>query len=76
MSFEHNEHNQHDLICEIFQQMANERSKTTKKIMDLFFLKQNLTIHYRFWEIVDKKIPNHTYTGVGCCPDCGRFFLD
>lgn len=76
MFHEHTEHEQHVLICEIFQQMAREKNKSEKRITNLFFLKQNNAVMRHFWEILDMKLPNHTYTGIGCCPFCGDFYLD
>jgi hypothetical protein len=76
MLYEHDDHNQHKLICNIFQQMAREKNKSEKRIKDLLFLKQNGGVIRHFWDILDKKLPNHTYTGIGCCPHCGEFYLD
>jgi hypothetical protein len=69
-------HSQHDMICTIFQQMAREKNKSEKRIMDLFFLEENGGVIRHFWDILDKKIPDHSYTGIGCCPCCGEFYLD
>lgn len=76
MPHELHEHNQHALVCEIFQQIAREKNKSTERITNLFFLKQNNTIVRRFWNILDKKLLNHAYTGIGCCHFCGKFYLD
>jgi hypothetical protein len=76
MLYEHGNHSQYELICTIFQQMALEKNKSEKRIMGLFFLEENGGVIRLFWNILDKKIPNHTYTGIGCCPHCSEFYLD
>lgn len=76
MLYEHDDHSQHGLICAIFQQIALEKNKSKKRIMDLFFLKENGGVIRHFWNILYKKIPTHNYTGIGCCPHCGEFYLD
>lgn len=64
-----------ELVIEILSQIANENGKTLERIKRLLLIKQNQAINRRFWQILDAKLPHHTYTYVGCCPGCGSLDL-
>ncbi len=67
--------NQHELIIDIFNQMAKEKNKSVERIKRLLLVSQNPAINRRFWEILDARIPDHPYEYVGCCGECASFEL-
>ena len=66
---------QEELIVSILAQIALEHNKTLEKTKRLLLIKQNSAINRRFWQILDKKLPNHAYNYVGCCAECGALEL-
>lgn len=63
------------LILNVLSGMAYEEGKSLDKIKNLLLIKQDQRIVYKFWQIVDQMIPNHNYSYVGCCGECGTFEL-
>lgn len=66
---------QNELVTAILLQIAHEKQKTLERIKRLLLIKQNAAINRRFWEILDAKLPNHSYQYVGCCNECGNLAL-
>jgi hypothetical protein len=69
------DHDEHDLILNIFSQIAKEKNKSLEQIKRLLLIKQKPDLNRRFWEILDAKLPNHGFEYVGCCAECGGFEL-
>ena len=65
----------HYLVTEILSELAEEKKKSIDKITRLLLIVENQGVVHRFWEILDDKLPWHTFEYVGCCPDCGSFEL-
>jgi hypothetical protein len=65
----------HKLVTAILSQIADERDKSLEKMKYLLLVKKSKPINLRFWEILDAMIPEHTYTYVGCCGECGSLDL-
>jgi hypothetical protein len=68
-------HHPHELVMDILSKIAKERGKPLEKIKHLLLIKASQPINLRFWEILDAKLPEHTYTYVGCCGECGSLDL-
>ncbi len=68
-------HEEHDLIANILSKIAKEKNKSPEQIKRLLFNKRKPELNYRFWEILDAKLPNHGFEYVGCCAECGAFEL-
>jgi hypothetical protein len=68
-------HSEHELIIDILSQIAQERHKSLERIKRLLLIKQNSAINRRFWQILDAQLPDHSFTHVGCCAECGSFEL-
>ena len=66
---------QNELVTHILSQLAKENKKSLEKIKRLLLIQQNAAINRRFWEILDKTLPEHTYSYVGCCAECGSLEL-
>lgn len=71
----HNHQDQDALIIEILSQMAQEKRKPLDRIKRLLLIDHNQAVIHRFWALLDKKLPNHTFEYVGCCAACGLFEL-
>jgi hypothetical protein len=71
----HSHFDQDALIVDILLQIANENNKSLAKIKDALLIKQNQKINYRFWEILDIRFPDHGFSCVGCCAECGSLEL-
>lgn len=71
----HNHVKQNDLIVDIFLQIANEKNKSLEQIKRLLLIAENISINSRFWELLDERIPHHSFNYVGCCAECGDFEL-
>jgi hypothetical protein len=65
----------HKLVIEILTQIATEKHKSLARIKRLLFIKENPPVIQRFWQILDEKLPHHTFTYVGCCGECGSLDL-
>lgn len=65
----------HELVSDILAQIALENGKTVERIKRLLLIKQNQSINRRFWQILDEKLPDHSFTYVGCCAQCGSLDL-
>ena len=63
------------LINEILYHIAYEKNKSVEKIKRLLLIQKNDKINRRFWDILDNSLPNHGFTYVGCCAECGSFEL-
>ena len=66
---------QNELIVDILLQMAQENNKPLERIKHLILIKQNGALINRFWEILDQALPNHPYSYMGCCGECGALEL-
>ena len=71
----HNHLDQEALILEILSEVAQKKKKTLERTKRLLLINKNPAINQQFWEILDKKYPNHGYEYVGCCAECGSFEL-
>lgn len=71
----HNHFEQNKLIIDILLQIANEKNKSLEQIKSLLLIEENKSINSRFWEILDKRLLNHSFSSVGCCAECGSFEL-
>ncbi len=65
---------QEKLILSAISQLAKKEKKSVKSIKDLLLIHCDTDIQLKFWEIIDKKLPNNSFQYVGCCP-CGTFEL-
>ena len=68
-------HEYHDLIAQIFSDMAAKKRKPVERIKRLFFITKNRAIVQEFWDILDKHLPGHRFDGVWVCPHSGDFTL-
>lgn len=68
-------HCQETLIIEILSTIAKKKKKPLENIKRLLLINKNPAINQQFWDILDKKLPNHGYEYVGCCAECGSFEL-
>ena len=66
---------QDKIVIRILEQIAAERNKSPERIKRLLLIKQNRAIDRRFWEILNKLLPGHSYRFLGCCTECGAFKL-
>ena len=71
----HNHSDQEAPIIEILSKIAQKKNKPIERIKRLLLINQNPAVNRQFWEILDKKLPNHGYEYVGCCAECGSFEL-
>lgn len=71
----YNHDEQDDIVINILSQIANESNKSLERIKRLLLIKRNKAVNRRFWQILDKKIPGHHYSYVGCCGECGSLEL-
>lgn len=65
----------HHLVTGVLSQLAEEKKKPIERITRLLLIVENQGIIRRFWEILEDKLPEHTFEYVGCCHDCGSFEL-
>jgi hypothetical protein len=68
-------HNAEKLVVDILLQIAKEKRKSFTRVKRLLLIDGNRGIHHQFWEILNNKLPDHTFEYVGCCPDCGSLEL-
>ena len=71
----HNHGGLHELITDILMQIACEKNKSPERIKRLLLIQQNATVIRRFWEILDLRLPHHSFNYVGCCANCGSMEL-
>ena len=70
-----NHHEEAKIVADVLSQIAKEKSKSFERIKRLLLIEENNAINRRFWEILDDKLPHHTFTYVGCCAECGSLEL-
>jgi len=71
----HHHFEQNELIIDILLQIANEKNKSLERIKRLLLIEENKSINSRFWELLDERVPNLSFSCVGCCAECGSFEL-
>ncbi len=71
----HHHFGQNELIIDILLQVANEKNKSLERIKSLLLIEENKSINSRFWELLDERLPTHSFSYVGCCAECGYFEL-
>ena len=62
-------------VRNILRGIARETKQSLSEVRVLFAIKQDLIITCRFWEILNETYPQHGFTEVSFCPDCGKFDL-
>jgi len=71
----HTHTDQNELIISILSQISYERNKSLEKMKRLLLIKQNKSVNRQFWKILDDMLPDHQYSYVGCCGECGSLEL-
>jgi coenzyme F420-reducing hydrogenase gamma subunit len=71
----HHHFEQNELIIDILLQIANEKNKSLERIKRLLLIEENKATNSRFWELLDERLLNHSFSCVGCCAKCGSFEL-
>ena len=67
----HNKIVRHDL-----KRIANQSQVLYPDIKKKFVVDCDIEISLQFWELLREDYPNHRFTEVSCCPDCGKFDLE
>ena len=68
-------HPESKLIIDILSQIAKERRKWLWRVERLLWIKKDPVINARFWEILDEILPDHGFTYIGRCDECGWWEL-
>ena len=71
----HNHSTTNKIVCNILQLIAKETKHSLPEVKILFAINNDLPITYRFWELLNATHPQHGFTEVSFCPDCGKFDL-
>ena len=71
----HNHSTTNKIVRNILRRIARETKQSLPEIKILFAINHDITITCRFWELLNKTYPQHGFTEVSFCPDCGKFDL-
>jgi hypothetical protein len=69
------EHSTNRLVKKILKTIAQRERCSFAKIRKNF-INGEMHVTHLFWEILAEKKPDHAFTEVSHCPDCGKFTLD
>jgi len=64
------------IVHSLLRRMASQTHQTYPQIKKLFVIHGDMDITMRFWQLLKKSYPTHSFTEVSCCPDCGKFDLE
>jgi hypothetical protein len=64
------------IVRHVLKRIANQTQVLYPDIKKKFVVDCDIEISLRFWELLKEEYPNHSYTEVSCCPDCGKFDLE
>jgi hypothetical protein len=63
------------IVRNILRCIARETKQSLTEVKILFAINHDIPITYRFWELLNTIHPQHGFTEVSFCPDCGKFDL-
>jgi len=63
------------VVRNILRHIARETKQSLTEVKILFAINHDISITYRFWELLNTVYPQHSFTEVSFCPDCGKFDL-
>ena len=69
-------HPHHKFVIGVLDTIAAEKKKRLSKVKNLFSVKQDMKITYRFWDIVNGQYSKHQFVEVWRCHGCGKFGMD
>lgn len=64
------------IVRYVLKRIANQHQMLYPAIKKRFVAGCDIEISLRFWELLKKDYPNHSFTEVSCCPGCGKFDLE
>ena len=62
-------------VRNILRHIARETKQSLPEVKMLFTISHDIAITYSFWELLNETYPQHGFTEVSFCPDCGKFDL-
>lgn len=71
----HNHSTTNKIVRNILRRIARETKQPLPEIKTRFAIEGDLPITTRFWELLNETHPQHSFTEVSFCPDCGKFDL-
>lgn len=66
----------HQLVTDVLHIMAKEAKQPYRKIKRIFRFESHPAVILRFWWLLTKNYPGHSFNEVSYCNDCNRFSLD